>query len=624
MTEIACGDQNLFSEHVCSSSFQEEFKRHWSSQDDFKCPKFEIISKPFKICRIPNFLKNEEFLENLKDELTKYDFNRLHTDLYQFERTDDLVNMTGDYIPALYKSFHSVLTSWMERNTNIELNGKISMSSARYHETHHLLCHDDNMGDRRIAYILYLSKDWTEQDGGTLDLFDMDQRGAPGKVVKSLIPEYNSLVFFEVVNNSYHQVDEVTAHAKCRWSINGWFHGPIKNDRHRQPRYEIARNLQEPKSTEVKLNSWITERYLLPKVTKQIQRDVEKMSYAFLEDFLKGPMYQQIAKDLASQDISWQMMGPADMRHYEVADEKTLPQSLMQFCDLFKSISFFQLLKKYTGLDLVPEHATECSGNSNTRSPKMRLELQRWSAGCYTLLYDKTLLEDGTDEADADITDADASDVSINSDNEFLPGTVHLDDAAAPTSVNDRMIRGEMHQQLKRKRIECTSEKSSSDKKKIAKTCESRPSQDTRSDEHKVESASGSSLHKSKAIGCDAKVDITITDNASGEDEGGATAVCDYDNDSSSDDEDSVSTREGYDLDVIMQFHTVNAQGASKTKDTIDYVNPCEEQGIIVEVPQKDNHLCLAYKSPVVCRLQHYLNHFYEGYTYTLLCMYYE
>lgn len=37
-----------------------------------------------------------------------------------------------------------------------------------------LLCHDDELEGRRIAYIYYLVDDWTEADGGALDLFSVD------------------------------------------------------------------------------------------------------------------------------------------------------------------------------------------------------------------------------------------------------------------------------------------------------------------------------------------------------------------------------------------------------------------------------------------------------------------
>ena len=37
-----------------------------------------------------------------------------------------------------------------------------------------LLCHDDELAGRRIAFILYLTPLWKAEDGGMLDLFDMD------------------------------------------------------------------------------------------------------------------------------------------------------------------------------------------------------------------------------------------------------------------------------------------------------------------------------------------------------------------------------------------------------------------------------------------------------------------
>lgn len=37
-----------------------------------------------------------------------------------------------------------------------------------------LLCHDDELDTRRIAFILYLVPPWKPEDGGSLDLYDMD------------------------------------------------------------------------------------------------------------------------------------------------------------------------------------------------------------------------------------------------------------------------------------------------------------------------------------------------------------------------------------------------------------------------------------------------------------------
>ncbi|MEQ2192254.1 hypothetical protein XENOCAPTIV_009151, partial [Xenoophorus captivus] len=39
-----------------------------------------------------------------------------------------------------------------------------------------LLCHDDELEGRRVAFILYLVPPWQSSDGGTLDLYSTDSR----------------------------------------------------------------------------------------------------------------------------------------------------------------------------------------------------------------------------------------------------------------------------------------------------------------------------------------------------------------------------------------------------------------------------------------------------------------
>lgn len=571
--------QELFSKHIYSVKFQEEFRKHWHSQSDFKSINLEIISKPFKVCRISNFLRDEKIIENLKSELDCHSHKRKALDFYQFEKIEDPVYATDKCFQMLNRSFREDLASWLNRNTNIELNGRVSMSSVRYYDTDYLLCHDDNIGDRRIAYIFYLTKNWAEEDGGALDLFDMDENGSPRETVRSLIPEYNSLVFFEVVNNSYHQVAEVLTDDKCRWSINGWFHGPLKKDFHKSPRYEPAKIFMQPSSTKIDLRSWVADDYLVPGIMEQIQEDVEMSSYTFLKGFLKESVYQQIASELTSQDISWRIIGPPDIRRYEIADEQTLPKLLKNFCDLFESISFFQLLKKYTGLDLVPK---------KNKKPKMTLELQRWSSGCYTMLYDRhSLLKDTSNES------------KINR---------LVDDAAAPAArastsgfSTGKTDANEMRRELKREVDDPPSLTNSPNKKKVARYLDS-------------QSDVGMQFSSKHKHGTD------VSETSSSEDEmlsRSGTPASDSENDSASKDDEFL-------LDVIIQFHTQDAKGMPKTEDTIDFVDPSEQEGVLIQVPTRDNHLCLVYRSLMICRLHKYLNHLYDGYSYIFICTYYE
>lgn len=87
-----------------------------------------------------------------------------------------------------------------------------------------LLCHDDRLEGRRIAFILYLTPDWQPGYGGGLDLFGLDAEGGPGEILRTVVPAYNTLAFFRVSARSYHQVAEVTAPGRERWSVTGWYH----------------------------------------------------------------------------------------------------------------------------------------------------------------------------------------------------------------------------------------------------------------------------------------------------------------------------------------------------------------------------------------------------------------
>ena len=72
------------------------------------------------------------------------------------------------------KMFQEEVSDWMQEVTGITLNSKVAMTCSRYDYTDVLLCHDDELDTRRIAFILYLVPPWKEEDGGALHLFDMD------------------------------------------------------------------------------------------------------------------------------------------------------------------------------------------------------------------------------------------------------------------------------------------------------------------------------------------------------------------------------------------------------------------------------------------------------------------
>jgi Rps23 Pro-64 3,4-dihydroxylase Tpa1-like proline 4-hydroxylase len=82
-----------------------------------------------------------------------------------------------------------------------------------------LLSHRDDHDRRRLAVVLYLSRDWTPEDGGALEL--VDRHGQKTRVP----PDFNSLVLFDVHAKTLHQIQPVTG-TKMRLTLGGWLDGP--------------------------------------------------------------------------------------------------------------------------------------------------------------------------------------------------------------------------------------------------------------------------------------------------------------------------------------------------------------------------------------------------------------
>lgn len=560
---------SILSDPITTEDFQSLFRTHWQTSTPLKTHTLEVITYPFRVGKISNFLKRIEFLEELKEELSDIETRRPETDLYSFEQTSDLANVDGEKIRQFHKQFKNDMRSWMSRNTGIELSTTMSMSSASYSDTDYLLCHDDNLGDRRIAFVLYLSKNWTAEDGGSLDLFDTDSSGLPRNIVRSLVPEYNSLVFFEVSDTSYHQVAEIISSDKSRCTINGWFHGPVKPST-RPPRPEIELTFHEPSQTAQDLGLWVMKAYLCEEMKQGIQKEVEKKSYTYLTHFLQEQAYNNISADIMSANIKWSRVGPADLRNYEVADEDTLPISLKEFYELFKSIEIFKLLKEYTELDLVPD--------GKSMKPTMVIELQRWSKGCYTLIYDKQ-------------------------------GDEHV------------VINKEAHEAEEEEEVE-RHKKGMNSSGKVAKCRRgsSHSSDDSADEEERMMKQKNKKKAKPKCSTGDDFGEKRRTFSSDSDDSQGFDIGNDPSDLSEAAESADESGTEPGTLDVIMQFNTSRVP----EDETIDYVDPKEQDGTFIHVPAQDNHLCLVYKTSDTCRVQKYVNHYCEGYFYNLICSYYE
>ena len=99
----------------------------------------------------------------------------------------------------------------------------LDLAAYVYAQGDFLLPHDDRVEGRQVALSLHLTRGLRERDGGALELFDAAGDVA-GRVVKRIVPEFNSLVLFRVSPRSWHQVAEVVAEVQ-RLTVTGWYHG---------------------------------------------------------------------------------------------------------------------------------------------------------------------------------------------------------------------------------------------------------------------------------------------------------------------------------------------------------------------------------------------------------------
>lgn len=176
--------------------------------------------KPFPHIGIKNFLKDHKPLSAaIKGE----QFYKKDSDLFSFSQTNNLFYSKNPVTQPAVKLFSSqTFSSLISAISGIKLKpGALDVFGSLYEKTDYLLCHDDRVEDRKIAFILYLST-LSERDGGSLALYS--NKGIhPYKKIFSYPPVENSLFIFKVSKLSWHEVEEILSDKK-RYAIGGWLH----------------------------------------------------------------------------------------------------------------------------------------------------------------------------------------------------------------------------------------------------------------------------------------------------------------------------------------------------------------------------------------------------------------
>ena len=190
-------------------------KKYLNKSDKLK--KEFINNTPFKYLVLKDFF-DKKIINNFVKELRKEEFVKQESDLFSFRQTNDLMLSKNNVIKEFYSFLNSKESKeYLEKITGVRTYEKIDCSGFIYSNTDYLLPHDDKLEKRKIAYVLNLSTNFNNNDGGELELFNKN------KVIKKIKPEFNTLTIFKVeINKTFHQVSEVLVD-KERLSIAGWF-----------------------------------------------------------------------------------------------------------------------------------------------------------------------------------------------------------------------------------------------------------------------------------------------------------------------------------------------------------------------------------------------------------------
>ncbi|KCV70737.1 hypothetical protein H696_03088 [Fonticula alba] len=379
----------------------------------------EAHTRPFPAARLFN-LFDQAMLQQVRDEIKLEVFSQKSNDLYHFLQSSlDLKSSKLPGVSAIRDVVYSEeFTGMISRLVGVPLDSKrVDMSAHRYAQTNYLLCHDDELDSRRVAYIIYLvDEDWDAADGGALDMFDMDDSRQPRAVARSFVPKWGSFALFEVTPDSHHQVAEVLTASKERISISGWFHSCREaNPVRARPTPVLEKpavfplagtassNAEAAEDSPLDVTEWISRPYLSARMAENIRSAFLGQGSIELRQFLTPTAHGRVLGALAARrrrlcepGAADCQVGPANRRHLRLlgslgegpgsAKEADALDELMR---LLAGADFARLVGILTGL-------ADGSGAS-ALAHRTAVSSLMFSHGDYTLVHDHVTEHEGLD-----------------------------------------------------------------------------------------------------------------------------------------------------------------------------------------------------------------------------------
>ena len=196
-----------------NSTLMFRFDQDYLKKLAFKYREDYAQAKPFPHIVIDNFLPDESILDKILEEYPKAE----DIDWQKFENKAEkkLANKheryMGDYTRFLLYQFNSsTFISFLESLTGIdgiipdphfEGGGLHQIERGGYLKLHVDFNRNKKLRlDRRLNLLLYLNKDWKEEYGGYLELWDKDVT----QCGKKILPIFNRLVIFTTTDFTYH------------------------------------------------------------------------------------------------------------------------------------------------------------------------------------------------------------------------------------------------------------------------------------------------------------------------------------------------------------------------------------------------------------------------------------